>query len=562
MAISLGTATITAIYLGTTAITTAYLGTTQVFGGGGDAYAVGGESPELVTDFVADYYRKAGTDSTFAGVLTHSLTSMRTMVDSTGAVKWAPHNMFAHSEAFNSWSKTNTPTLVQGGVDPNGLSNSAVTLIDNSAGGTGEVYVLQIMTVVTGADYVFSFYAKADQLSKVTFRGAGVAISPTAVITYDLSSGTITYTSSGSPSIQSIGSGWYRCSFPFNAASTSANLRIYVAEADNNLSVARDGTSSILIWGASLCRVDIGGMVDNPDTGNSYVPTSGGAVYMPARGHHIHNGTTWVNRGLLLETVARTNMLLNSGTLSTQSVTTTAVAHTLHFSGTGTVTLTGTSTAGPLVGSGTGEQNRVSLTFTPTAGTLTLTVSGTVTNAQLEIGATPSSYIPTAGATVTRAAETLSSAAANHTPSTTAISMQMDGRLTYADLGTAAQQTFVRWHADTNNYILLDLDTDGAATGEVNAEQRASGTIDGVAFGTNYSPGVNVAFNIASRHTSGAINVAKDGTAGTADTTPTALANLDSTNLQLGHAFMGTIGKFRLWEDVDLGDSGIATAST
>lgn len=123
-----------------------------------------------------------------------------------------------------------------------------------------------------------------------------------------------------------------------------------------------------------------------------------------------HNPTTGESLGLLVEE-ARTNLLLNSATLSTQSVTVAAAANTLSFYGTGTVTLTGVSTAGPLVG--TGANNRVSLTFTPTVGVLVLTVSGSVTNAQLEAGAFPTSYIPTTGSTVTRAADVASVTGSN-----------------------------------------------------------------------------------------------------------------------------------------------------
>ena len=115
------------------------------------------------------------------------------------------------------------------------------------------------------------------------------------------------------------------------------------------------------------------------------------------------NPTTLVCKGLLIEE-ARTNLLLNSlidGTsLSTQLVTTTAVAHTLSFYGTGQIVLTGTSSA-TVVGTGA-YPTRTTLTFTPTAGVLTLTVTGTVQYAQLEIGAFSTSFIPTDATTKTR----------------------------------------------------------------------------------------------------------------------------------------------------------------
>ena len=116
-----------------------------------------------------------------------------------------------------------------------------------------------------------------------------------------------------------------------------------------------------------------------------------------------HDPVTLEGQGLLVEG-ARTNLLLNSATLSTQNVTGAAEEHTIHFTGTGTITLSGTF-SGTLAGTGTGEANRVSLTFTPTAGTLTLTVSGSVVTAQLEQGSFITSYIPTTSAQVTRAVD-------------------------------------------------------------------------------------------------------------------------------------------------------------
>jgi hypothetical protein len=117
-------------------------------------------------------------------------------------------------------------------------------------------------------------------------------------------------------------------------------------------------------------------------------------------------------RGLLIEE-ARTNLLLNSATLGTQSVAVTAQAYTLSFYGAGTVTKSGAAT-GALVGTGAGQ--RVTQPFTPTAGTLTCTVAGSVTNAQIEAGGWASSWISTAGAAATRAQDLCSISSANMAP--------------------------------------------------------------------------------------------------------------------------------------------------
>jgi hypothetical protein len=100
----------------------------------------------------------------------------------------------------------------------------------------------------------------------------------------------------------------------------------------------------------------------------------------------------------------RTNLLLNSETVATQTINVTAVAHTISFYGSGTITLSGVHSA-TIEGTGTACRT---LTFTPTAGNLIITVSGTCTKGQLEAGSYATSYIPTTTASVTRNADLIS----------------------------------------------------------------------------------------------------------------------------------------------------------
>lgn len=109
--------------------------------------------------------------------------------------------------------------------------------------------------------------------------------------------------------------------------------------------------------------------------------------------------------GILIESSA-TNILLNSSSLSTQSVTTSATEYTLSFYGTGQIVLSGTASA-TIVGTGA-YPVRTKYTFMATAGSLTLTVTGTVQKAQLEVGSKETSWISTNGSTATRAADVIS----------------------------------------------------------------------------------------------------------------------------------------------------------
>lgn len=186
-----------------------------------------------------------------------------------------------------------------------------------------------------------------------------------------------------------------------------------------------------------------------------------------------YDPVTHALKGLLIEE-QRTNLLLNSATLVTQSVTVTAQAYTLSFFGTGTITKSGTAT-GALVGTAAFPV-RVSQTFTPTAGSLTLTVTGTVQSAQLEAGAFPTNYVPTTAAAATRALDSMTMSSSPWLTSLTAFSYAVEATQVVPgaapiymqlDDGTVNNRTQVGSDAGLSNIRYIQLYNTGGTTSNV-----------------------------------------------------------------------------------------------
>lgn len=148
------------------------------------------------------------------------------------------------------------------------------------------------------------------------------------------------------------------------------------------------------------------------------------------------------------------------------------------------------------------------------------------------------------------------------------LAIAMDGLMTYADNtinaslnGGGGEVLFYLQKVGISDYLEAILNT-FAGTGRVDFNQEVSGVRDTVVSSSGYhSPGINVPFSIASRHGDNFVNGAVDGTALTANLTPTILPDLSSTPIQIGSTFNGFINTLRVW-DVDIGDAGIAEAST
>jgi hypothetical protein len=338
----------------------------------GDAYGIlnGLFRPALVMDFGDEYYRANGASQTFSDAMTHTRASTATMVDSDGVLKWGPHNLVARSEEFDNafWVKS---VGAVGGVTANATTAPSGTLtadkIENVSGGTVDTKVTGPISVA--AKFItFQCYAKAGASNYLMMFIGGGVLGLTAGW-FNLATGTVgtTQVNVQSATMTDAGNGWYLCKIvtvDVSGLGSATGLNVEVASADG-VSTA-DAGDSIFVWGASAYRFDLGGMVDNPERGDSYVPTTASAVYMPRLGHHVWNGTAWVNEGLLHESEARTNLLPYS-----EDIANAAWVKTRMLLGSGISAPDGTTSSTKLIPNTTNLEHYIEDNLTPATGTFT-----------------------------------------------------------------------------------------------------------------------------------------------------------------------------------------------
>ena len=166
--------------------------------------------------------------------------------------------------APEDFSNVNWSTILQGVVNTNQVlapdgTLTADQLVDNNASGSGQAAIQQSVTMALDTEYLISIFLAPSGLSWSLIRLLNIGSLALSGY-YDQGNGLV---GAGSGDINSSGlegpyngggPDFYRAWFQFTSDSvdTSGNFRINSADADGDIIIDLDGTSSIYLWGASL----------------------------------------------------------------------------------------------------------------------------------------------------------------------------------------------------------------------------------------------------------------------------------------------------------------------
>jgi hypothetical protein len=200
-------------------------------------------------------------------------------------------NLLQRSEEFNdaSWSKGFSAITANQGVAPDGNSTA-----DKFAENTSNAYhqVSQSFSPAVSTVYTYSLYAKAAGRNLLVIAFNGTAVTGSQVYCYfNLANGTVgSNFGTTSPSIVSVGNGWYRCSVTTTTLSSAGTASAFLTTSqDSGLTLyVGDGTSGYLLWGA---------MLEAGAFPTSYIPTTTATVTRAADVASItgSNFSSWYN---------------------------------------------------------------------------------------------------------------------------------------------------------------------------------------------------------------------------------------------------------------------------
>ena len=157
-------------------------------------------------------------------------------------------NLMLYSEQFDNgyWAVGGSTISANATTAPDGTS-TADKLVEDTSTGNHRVLNNTGVTVVSGATYAWTVYAKAAERTVVQLLNNNLQGA-----VFDLTNGGVSGITAGfSASATAFGNGWYRLSIVGPASSTTERLLVYLQSGGTN-SYTGNGTSGAFIWGAQL----------------------------------------------------------------------------------------------------------------------------------------------------------------------------------------------------------------------------------------------------------------------------------------------------------------------
>jgi hypothetical protein len=196
-------------------------------------------------------------------------------------------NSCLRSEEFDNatWVKTGSSVAANSTISPSGIIN-ADTLLGNGVLSTHSVY--QSVSLTSGVNYTISVYAKKGTNNFLQIYGFSTGYGLNTWANFDLNNGVLgSVGSSATPTITSVGNGWYRCTLTFVAATSVLDGFVFnlITSATAGRGETNTLSTSVFLWGAQF---EAGAYA------TSYIPTTSASVTRNAdvisRGNIFTNG--------------------------------------------------------------------------------------------------------------------------------------------------------------------------------------------------------------------------------------------------------------------------------
>jgi hypothetical protein len=441
-----------------------------------------------------------------------------TRVNSAGLVELVPYNLLGYSEDFTNASWLKGASTITGNTTT--APNGTLTADTFSGNGASDLHIVLWQTDVIGVGNTISVYAKKNTND---FLQIYTDFVNTDFANFNLANGTTGSVGSSviSSAIESVGNGWYRCSFVVGSASSKYVNFCLVTSSTAGRAETNSLSTSVFLWGAQLNegtllpyqKTETRLNIPRLDYSNGTCPS---LLVEPQRTNLVTYSSSFDNAGWTTNnaTITANAIISPSGIQDAELLTSTSTTETGVFR---LISVTGTNTwsvyakkgsgkyllintnaplisakfdleSGQVVGTPSGgatatiqdsgngwyrcvvtsttAQNRFTIFITNNTiaddFTSSVGLSCYIWGAQLEAGSYSTSFIPTTSASVTRNADVISKTGISSLIGQTEGTIFLD---VYAQLNSADEQDISISDGTGNNRAIIRLTSSGTIRG-------------------------------------------------------------------------------------------------